>query len=70
MERMEEVIPDADCQSLQHMLSNSPWDERAVLDQVAREADRHLGGHTDSCLLIDESGGPKKGRHSVGVARP
>lgn len=28
-----------------------------------------LGGHTDRALLIEERGGPKKGSHSVGVAR-
>ena len=69
MERMEEVIPEADYQQLQHMLSNSAWDERAVLAQVAQEADQQLGGDADSCLIIDESGCPKKGRDSVGVAR-
>lgn len=69
MERMEEVVPDADHQALQHMLSVSSWEERAVLDQVAQDANRLLGGKADSCLLIDESGCPKKGKHSVGVAR-
>ena len=69
MERMEEAIPEADHQALHHMLSESAWPERAVLDQVAQDANRLLGGHTDSALLIDESGCPKKGSHSVGVAR-
>ena len=69
MERMEEVVPEANYQALQHMLSESAWEERAVLDQVAQEANRHLGGHPDSSLLIDESGCPKKGTQSVGVAR-
>lgn len=69
MERIEEAIPDADQQALQHMLSESAWSERAVLDQVAQEAHRLLGGHADSSLLIDESGCPKKGTRSVGVAR-
>jgi SRSO17 transposase len=69
MERMEEVIPDADHQALQHMLSESAWSERAVLDQVAQDAHHLLGGHADSSLLIDDSGFPKKGRHSVGVGR-
>lgn len=69
MERMEEVIPDADHQALQHMLSASAWSERAVLDQVAQDANRLLGGYEDSALLIDESGCPKKGTQSVGVAR-
>ena len=69
MERMEEAIPDADHQALQHLLSESAWSERAVLDQVAEDANRLLGGYADSSLLIDESGCPKKGSHSVGVAR-
>ncbi len=69
MERMEEVVPDADHQALQHLLSKSAWSERAVLDQVAQEANRLLGGHEESALLIDESGIPKKGIQSVGVSR-
>jgi SRSO17 transposase len=69
IERMEEVVPDSDYDSLQHFVSDSEWDARAVLDQVAVEADRHLGGAADSCLLIDESSFQKKGKKSVGVAR-
>jgi SRSO17 transposase len=69
MERMEEVVPDCDYQALQHFLSHSEWDTRAVLDQVATQADRHLGGSADSCLLLDESAFAKKGDKSVGVAR-
>jgi SRSO17 transposase len=69
MERMTEVIPDSDEQSMQHFITNSPWDHRPVLDQVAKDCDRHLGGHPDSALFIDESGIPKKGKKSVGVAR-
>jgi len=69
MERMEEVVPDCEYQALQHFVSDSAWDARAVLDQVAVEADRHLGGAADSCLLLDESSFEKKGEKSVGVAR-
>lgn len=69
MERMEEVVPASDYQSLHHFLSASDWDTRAVLDQVAVEVDRHLGGAPDSCLLLDETSFPKKGNQSVGVAR-
>lgn len=69
LERMEEVVPDCDYQSLQHFLSHSEWDARAVLDQVAAQADHHLGGSQDSCLLLDESAFAKKGTKSVGVAR-
>ena len=69
MERMAEVVPDSDEQVLQHFLSNSNWDARAVAEQVAMEADALLGGSAESALLIDESGLTKKGKKSVGVAR-
>ena len=69
MERMEEVVPDSNYQSLQHFISDSEWETRDVLDQVAREADRHLGGSENSCLLIDETAFQKKGESSVGVER-
>jgi len=69
MERMEEIVPDADEQSLQHFISNSTWDARAVMNQVAVDADAALGGYDDTVLVIDESGIPKKGENSVGVSR-
>jgi SRSO17 transposase len=69
MERMAEVVPESDEQVLQHFLSNSNWNARGVLDQVALEADALLGGTLESALLIDESGITKKGNKSVGVAR-
>jgi SRSO17 transposase len=69
MERMAEVVPESDEQALQHFLANSFWDEQAVMDQVARDANRHLGGHPGSALLIDEAGITKKGNKSVGVSR-
>lgn len=69
MEHMAEVVPDADSQSLQHFISESDWDEREVLNQVAKEADAQLGGKEDSCLIVDESGFAKKGTKSVGVSR-
>ena len=69
MERMAEVVPESDAQSLQHFLSQSDWDWRAVMAQVGQEADALLGGSVESCLVIDETGIPKKGTKSVGVAR-
>ena len=68
MERMEEHVIGADDQALQYMLTESHWDSKAVMDQVAQEANHLLGGD-ESCLLLDESGFEKKGEHSVGVAR-
>jgi len=46
-----------------------PLEHRPVLDKVARDANALLGGTDESFLLIDETGFPKKGRDSVGVAR-
>lgn len=69
MLRMEEAVPGADEQALQHFLGTSQWDERAVLSQVAKDVDARLGGHPESCLILDETGCQKKGDLSVGVAR-
>jgi SRSO17 transposase len=69
MERMAEVVPDTDDQAYQHFMSNSPWSHRAVLDQIACDADAVVGGSEDSFLLVDESAISKKGKKSVGVAR-
>lgn len=69
MERMSEAVPDCDEQSLQHFISNSPWDESAVLRQIGMDADILIGDDPDSCLLVDEVGFKKAGKKSVGVAR-
>ena len=69
VQRMAEVVVDTDAQALHHFLADSPWDARAVMDQVARDVDCLLGGDQDSCLVLDETCFPKKGKKSVGVAR-
>jgi len=69
MERMAEAVPFSDDQALQHFLTNSPWDEQRIVDQIAADANQHIGGKRYSCLIIDETGFPKKGDQSVGVKR-
>lgn len=69
MEKMEEVVTDADEQTLQHFISNSGWEYESVFDQIGRDVDRVIGDKKDACLIIDESGHPKKGDKSVGVSR-
>lgn len=69
IERIRDAVPGSDEQALHHFIANSPWDHRPVLDRVARDANALLGGAEDSFLVIDETGFPKKGRESVGVAR-
>jgi SRSO17 transposase len=69
MERMAEVVPNSDDQVLQQFLSKSPWDEGAVIDRVAWEVDQLFGEDPNTCLIVDESGFPKKGNKSAGVER-
>jgi len=69
MERMEERIPGASEQGLQYFISDSSWDEEPILQKIAAETDDLLGGKDDSALYLDETGFPKKGKKSVGVAR-
>lgn len=69
MERMAEKVANSDHQSLHHFLSESPWDERALIKKIGQEADQLLGGTPDSALLFDETGVAKKGTKSVGVQR-
>lgn len=54
-------------QRLQQCVVVSPWDAGELFDRVARMLDRDLPELT--ALVIDDTGFPKKGRHSVGVAR-
>ena len=69
MERMAEVVPNSNDQAYQHFMSRSPWDHRAVLEQIASDVDAAIGDSESSFLIIDESGLAKKGKKSVGVAR-
>lgn len=57
-------------QSLLHFVGNVPWSDEAVLRQVRRRVlpeVEALGAIEVS--IIDDSGFPEKGKHSVGVAR-
>ena len=54
-------------QGLQQFLSQSPWDERPVRDQLAQHLCAVLDA--DGSLILDDTGFPKQGEHSVGVAR-
>ncbi len=69
LQGIEEDVAHSDYQGMQHFLSDSPWNHAALMEQVAGEADRELGGHEDSALYVDETSFVKKGRASVGVQR-
>lgn len=69
MEKMMAAYQQADYHRIQHFISESPWDYRAVFDDAAKDCSQFLTGLGRVGLLIDESGIEKKGDSSVGVAR-
>jgi len=57
-------------QALHHFVAQSDWDDQTILDRVAERAVPTMTkADPESFWIIDDTGFPKKGRHSVGVAR-
>ena len=57
-------------QSLLHFVANAPWSDAAVLAKVRQIVLPALERNGPiEAWIIDDTGFPKKGRHSVGVAR-
>jgi SRSO17 transposase len=54
-------------QRLQQCVVVSPWDAEALFARLARRLDRELPAI--DAFVVDDTGFPKKGRHSVGVSR-
>ena len=53
--------------ALHHFVSVGPWDEAALEEELARQADQLVGG-AGAYLIVDDTALPKKGTASVGVA--
>jgi SRSO17 transposase len=66
VEPMAARLLDGDEQCLQQFVNQSPWDEVAVRRALARRMSREL---SPEGWVIDDTGFPKFGRMSVGVAR-
>jgi SRSO17 transposase len=58
-------------QSLNHFVAQSPWSDRAVLERVNDWVlpRMNLAGRDPVFWIADDTGMPKQGTHSVGVAR-
>ncbi len=61
-------LAPADYDQLHHFVAVGPWDETPLEAELLVQADR-LVGEPDAVLVIDDTALPKKGTHSVGVAR-
>src|SRR5512134_2778986 len=57
-------------QSLLHFVANAPWSDERVLSRIQKLTLPIIeGSGAIEAWIIDDTGFPKKGRHSVGVAR-
>jgi SRSO17 transposase len=57
-------------QSMHHLVADAPWSDATMLSAVAEAVLPKLIGEDDSVRwIVDDTGFPKKGKHSVGVAR-
>lgn len=68
VENMAEAIDGGVVRTLQKFIAQSVWDDQAVLAELRRHVAEVLGDD-EAVLIVDETGFPKKGTKSVGVAR-
>jgi SRSO17 transposase len=66
IEPMAARLPDGEEQCLQQFVNQSPWEWAPVRARLARRMQREIG---PEAWIVDDTGFPKFGRHSVGVAR-
>jgi SRSO17 transposase len=57
-------------QSLHHLVAKAPWNDQSLLDQVREQVLPAMQNHGPMVAwIVDDTGFPKKGKHSVGVTR-
>ena len=67
IEPMASRLSDGNVQAMQQFIGQSPWDHMPVRRRLAEQMAREL---LPSCAwIVDDTGFPKKGPHSVAVAR-
>jgi SRSO17 transposase len=66
IEPMAARLPDGDEQCLQQFVNQSPWQWAPVRARLARRMQREI---EPEAWIVDDTGFPKFGSHSVGVAR-
>ena len=53
--------------AVQQFIGEGRWDDQAILSELQRQVAQTLG-EADAVVIVDGSGFPKQGQHSVGVA--
>jgi SRSO17 transposase len=69
IERMVEEVSGSEYESLQHFISNSPWDSEGLMLELAKNVSRKLQPCGKIGCTVDEKAHLKKGTKSGGVAR-
>ena len=60
-------LPDGNVQALQQFIGQSPWEWDAVWERLGKRMTAEL--EPDAAWVVDDTGFPKQGSHSVGVSR-
>lgn len=68
IEPMAERLEGGNVRAMQQFIGAGAWDDGAILRQHQRLVDESLG-EPAGVLIVDDSGFPKQGSHSVGVKR-
>src|SRR3954468_8502719 len=69
--RMAPARVQAAHQSMHHVVAKAPWDDAAMLAAVRGQVIPALERHGPiGYWIVDDSGMPKQGKHSGGLARP
>ena len=67
IEPMAARLPDGNVQAMQQFIGQSPWDHHSIRKKLA---ERMAGEMVPAVAwIVDDTGFPKQGKHSVGVAR-
>jgi SRSO17 transposase len=60
-------LPEGNVQAMQQLIGQSPWDWNPVWEKLGRRMTAEL--EPQSAWVVDDTGFPKQGTHSVGVER-
>ena len=67
IEPMAQRLPEGNVQAMQQFIGQSPWDWKPVWEKLGQRMTAEL--EADPAWVIDDTGFPKQGTHSVGVER-